>query len=149
MPLKRCACCKVPKETSAFNRNRSMRDGLSPYCRVCDNARWKVYIAERPPKTGTESKSSVWFRKLKTLVIVAYGAKCICCGEEEFDFLTLDHVNGGGGQHRINSGSNAHYTDARRREFPSDYRVLCYNCNCCRAHKGYCPHEKERAAHAA
>jgi hypothetical protein len=27
--------------------------------------------------------------------------KCVCCGETERDFLTLDHINGGGGQHRV------------------------------------------------
>lgn len=146
--MKRCAFCKIHKDLESFNKNRSMRDGLSPYCRACDKARGIIYIRENPPKRGVESKSSLWFGKLKTLVIDGYGASCSCCREHRRPFLTLDHVHGGGGAHR-RKDKIIHYKDARDRAFPPDYRVLCYNCNCSMAYKGYCPHQKDKAVQAA
>jgi hypothetical protein len=41
--LKRCACCKAEKPRAEFYRGRGWRDGLHPYCKVCD----LVYCRER------------------------------------------------------------------------------------------------------
>ncbi len=38
--------------------------------------------------------------KLKADAMAAYGGKCVCCGETEVEFLTLDHVEGGGNEKR-------------------------------------------------
>lgn len=76
----------------------------------------------------------------------AYGGpKCACCGETEYRFLTIDHVNDNGAHHRRSiTGCNggALYTWLRARRFPPGYAVLCYNCNCGRAlNNGICPHK--------
>lgn len=67
--------------------------------------------------------------------------KCGCCGERNVEFLTLEHVNGGGNKHR----KQIHYPIfwwLKRNNYPKDYKVLCYNCNCSIGHYGYCPHQK-------
>lgn len=75
------------------------------------------------------------------------GAKCQCCGESEVDFLSLDHINNDGAQHRrsmwnINSGGNI-YVWARARNYPEGLQVLCMNCNFGkRINNGICPHNK-------
>lgn len=69
--------------------------------------------------------------------------ECACCGEKEYRFLTIDHVNGGGNKHRKekNIGSLPMWLESR--DFPEGYQVLCYNCNCGRAwNNGICPHKK-------
>ena len=39
--------------------------------------------------------------QVKLEVFMHYGkGKCACCGEEDLRFLTMDHILGGGGQHR-------------------------------------------------
>lgn len=55
---------------------------------------------------------------------------CVLCGENHYEFLVLDHMNGGGNQQRkgIGSGTN-HYKWVKRHGFPPGYRVLCHNCN--------------------
>lgn len=87
-------------------------------------------------------------RQTRIEVLTHYGGnppKCACCNEDILEFLSIDHVNGGGRQHRAkifktNSGSGAFYLWLKRQGFPEGYRILCYNCNCALGHYGYCPH---------
>jgi hypothetical protein len=85
--------------------------------------------------------------KLKKQVFDHYGNQCACCGEAEETFLTIDHINGGGNQHRKQisngslSGGNQTYLWLIRNNFPDGFQVLCMNCNWGRAHNnGVCPH---------
>lgn len=87
-------------------------------------------------------------RLLKIETMTAYGGICACCGEGELEFLTLDHVYGGGTAKRRESkqtGSN-YYNNLKRLGFPQgELRVLCFNCNCAIGLHGYCPHEHLRS----
>ena len=73
------------------------------------------------------------------------GCVCACCGETHIEFLSIDHINGGGIKHRKSlGGSNqAIYTFILKNNFPPEFRVLCMNCNWSRGIHGYCPHEKQ------
>lgn len=67
---------------------------------------------------------------------------CACCGADQLEFLTLEHVNGDGAEHRRRLGRNQHiYRELRSNGFPGGYAVLCMNCNFARGMYGYCPHE--------
>jgi hypothetical protein len=87
---------------------------------------------------------------LREQILAAYGNACECCGETEPLFLEIDHVNGDGQQHRSKVGSvTASYRDIVWREFPTDYRLLCANCNHGRYRNGgVCPHAAAREAAA-
>jgi len=78
-------------------------------------------------------------------VIEMYGSKCACCGESNFYFLTLDHVNNNGAEERKQpSGQNRIWARLRREKTVSpDYQILCYNYNCAKGHLGSCPHTWE------
>lgn len=91
--------------------------------------------------------------KLKREVIDAYGGKCACCGETILVFLTIDHIEGNGAEHRrkmaAETGSNwgqagaPTYRWLRKNGFPKGFQVLCANCNCGRHwNGGICPHEE-------
>jgi hypothetical protein len=87
--------------------------------------------------------------RLRAECFAAYGgAICSCCGEQEIEFLNLDHKGGGGNDHRRLLGYPGIYSWLRKRGFPPGYRVLCYNCNLATSKLGYCPHEKQEAADA-
>ena len=78
----------------------------------------------------------------KQEIIDAYGGSCVCCGETAVEFLSTDHINGDGKQHRQKVSSV--YADLKKRGFPQDnYRLLCMNCNFATGQFGYCPHQKE------
>lgn len=87
-------------------------------------------------------------KKLRSQVINHYGAKCQCCGESRYEFLTVDHINGGGTKHRqsVGDSSKAVYKSIIRSGFPSSIQILCFNCNCGRqVNGGICPHQQEKA----
>ena len=83
---------------------------------------------------------------LKTLRLDAFnhygGAICACCGETQYEFLALDHINGGGGEHRrsIGGGTNL-YSWLKKNNYPEGFQVLCHNCNMAKAYYGKCPHQ--------
>ena len=100
-------------------------------------------------KREYDKKRASWYLPfLKRQCFLAYGGIfCACpsglCSENNIDFLTLDHINGGGSQHRRTEAKGNIYQFLKARGYPSGYRVLCYNCNCAMGHnKGICPHEK-------
>lgn len=73
---------------------------------------------------------------------------CDCCGDSHIEFLTIDHINGDGAEHKREigmpgAGGNRFYYWLKRNNYPEGFRVLCMNCNCSRGQHGYCPHEKE------
>jgi hypothetical protein len=95
-----------------------------------------------------------YHRKIKEAAFAAYGGPiCACCGESHFEFMSIDHIGGGGGIHRKelrggdgNSGGGGVrlYLWLKRHSYPPGFRVLCRNCNCAIGEYGHCPHEKDR-----
>lgn len=82
-------------------------------------------------------------RRLKVKVLEHYAGgppRCECCGTDAIEFLTLDHIDGGGYKHRKEVGANV-YQWVVRTGYPKDiFRILCLNCNFSVGHYGYCPH---------
>lgn len=84
---------------------------------------------------------------LKNQVYDHYGGyKCSCCGESIKEFLTLDHIDNDGAEHRKglgNSGSGRGlYLWIIKNGFPKMFQVLCMNCNWGkRMNNGICPHK--------
>jgi hypothetical protein len=46
--LKRCSKCRVEKEEEGFAKDSSRSDGFRPYCRPCDNAQRRAWLAAHP-----------------------------------------------------------------------------------------------------
>lgn len=82
---------------------------------------------------------------LKLAALQRIGMFCACCGEDEIDFLTIDHKNVDGKQHRQSINSRNIYEWLRNNDYKCDFELqtLCYNCN----HGSYrsggvCPHKR-------
>lgn len=82
-----------------------------------------------------------WQRRLKVLEL--YGGECVCCSESRPEFLTLDHVNGGGKQHRNLFRGGDTYLLSLLKEKREDIRILCANCHLAYTYRGYCPHGED------
>lgn len=120
------------------------------YAAWSKNPAWRKKNAKRAAaweKANPERKNANVTRhrnKLKKAVMDHYGHSCKCCGETEKKFLTIDHVNGGGTKHRakIGRGSCDFHRWLVKNNFPSEYQVLCFNCNCAKGIYGICPHKE-------
>lgn len=77
----------------------------------------------------------------KRLVLEHYGGCCTCCGITQPEFLSVDHIQGGGTKHRKEVSHRIYYWLVMN-NFPEGYRLLCYNCNCSLGFFGYCPHQE-------
>lgn len=83
--------------------------------------------------------------RYKKIVFDHYGFQCQCCGESISKFLTLDHVNNDGAEHRRllggSAGGRALYLWIINNKYPDIFQVLCWNCNCGKKmNGGVCPH---------
>lgn len=80
--------------------------------------------------------------QLRTEAINAYGGKCVCCGEIEFAFLAIDHINGGGNKHRKIVGASSQFIRwLKKNNYPTGFQILCHNCNLAKGFYGACPHQ--------
>ena len=57
---------------------------------------------------------------LKEEVFKNYGNKCICCGENNLVFLTIDHISNNGSEHRKMVKTNQIYTWLKKQGYPKD-----------------------------
>lgn len=68
--------------------------------------------------------------------------ECNCCGEKELDFLSIDHIDGGGYKQRKIQGVGTNLTKwLKTNDYPKGFQVLCMNCNFGKWKKGICPHQ--------
>jgi hypothetical protein len=87
---------------------------------------------------------SKYYAAIKLECLVHYSSiipSCACCGEQDQEVLSIDHIGGDGRKHRREVGlGNQFYKHLVDAGFPSGYRVLCWNCNFSFGLYGECPH---------
>jgi len=103
-----------------------------------DTEQYKEY------RKGYMKAYASFYRKRRRLVIIKhYGNKCICCGEIEVKFLSIDHIKGGGAKHLREIAKSGHnfYSWILKNKFPKGFQVLCFNCNTAKgkSNKQFCP----------
>lgn len=74
-----------------------------------------------------------------------YGGKCLCCGEQRWQFLAFDHKYGGGSKHRkeLRGGGVTIVAWIVKNNYPDSIQLLCHNCNQAKSFYGECPHKTE------
>lgn len=134
-----CSKCGIRKPRKKFSKASHRKIGLSGWCKKCMKKISKKYVKS---KTILSRKYYVALR-LEVLSHYSNGSPfCSCCGISFLEFLSIDHIDGGGRKHRQEIGSHL-YSWLRRNNFPKGFRVLCHNCNQSLGAYGYCPHESK------
>ena len=77
---------------------------------------------------------------LRNKIFDHYGYKCSCCEENRYEFLSIDHINGGGAKFREKIRGIMYYKWIIDNNYPDNLRILCHNCNMAIGMYGYCPH---------
>jgi hypothetical protein len=150
--MKHCAICKKTELETSF--------GKDVRCLQCNKKRQKEYYYKHIDKQRDYAlkrykvnRESILKRnkkiniEIRRKLFIHYGEKCVCCGEKNDKFLTVDHIDGGGRRHRneISGGAKGLYRWIIKNNYPKNFQILCYNCNCGKErNNGKCPHEEER-----
>lgn len=130
--LKRCPHCGIVKPFDAFQASRTHTySGVQCRCRDCRR------------KIGREFYERIRIEALRRYSVTPYPS-CVCCSETIVQFLGLDHINGGGREHRKSVGSGfGFYRWLRKNGWPDGFQTMCHNCNQAKGAWGKCPHELE------
>lgn len=139
---KRCPVCTETKPNTDFGNSSKYKDGKNWQCRACaykSQQKWRKTSPKYLLGVARQRKN------LRTRIIAHYSEglmECACCREDADRFLIIDHINGGGNEHRRQvGGSRGMYNDIRKRGFPPGFRVLCHNCNYSYSVDKTCPHQ--------
>jgi hypothetical protein len=143
-----CSKCERWQTRGDFSKHASTRDRRQKWCKKC-HAQTLDGHRKRRREAGLTSYSTNNSRRLKIEVLGHYcqgkAPKCDCCGEKHIEFLSIDHLKGGGRKHRAEIGMRI-YRWLKKNNYPPGYRVLCHNCNQAIGNWGYCPHTKDVTA---
>lgn len=168
--MKKCCRCGEIKPLSEYYINRKNKGGLDYHCKKCHKEHNKKY--PRPAsymrdyyaknkkrmlyqekeyhkrRPDVRKRASRKYRmKIKSQCFTHYGGnppKCACCGESQYEFLSIDHINNDGAKQRRELNGMNIYLWLIKHDFPEGYQVLCMNCQFGkRINDGVCPHEKE------
>lgn len=113
------------------------------------NDKYKDYRMNNLEKINSRDQEGSRIRRLKRrqLIFDHYGWKCVCCGETMPEFLTIDHINGGGTKQRKETGGGGEfYRWLIKNNYPDGFQTLCMNCNHAKGHYGKCPHQNKSPA---
>lgn len=105
----------------------------------------KQDIKKREKQINLRHKIRMETFRLKSQVFEHYGGKCSCCGESQFEFLSIDHINNNGSEHRkdIKKSGTHFYKWIIDNNYPDDLQILCLNCNLSKGFYGYCAHDEK------
>lgn len=141
--MRTCTKCKEEKADTEFSVSNKY------WCRGCKRLyasslrknnleRAREYVRNWHRKNSDKYKAKR--RKDREEVLSRYGGKCVCCGESTYEFLSFDHVNNDGAEHRKTHRGDYLLYWIKENNYPDSVRVLCYNCNLARGKHGVCPH---------
>jgi hypothetical protein len=112
---KLCSRCGLSKSIGAFK-------GRSSYCRACRKS---------------------YEQGLKVQAFATLGGECACCGQDDVNKLTIDHLNGDGAALRKRGGHAGVSLYAKVIAGEPGFRLLCWNCNFSAfLGHGVCVHER-------
>jgi hypothetical protein len=147
-------------------KNAKQPGGFGPHCLACDRIRVAAWREKNRESVRVKAREKMrqWRAapenqehnrqtqkslrdRARDTALEHYGGsppRCACCDERNPFFLTLDHIDGNGREHRANVVKCTLAQWLCRSGFPPGFQVLCYNCNCGRERNGgICPHRSD------
>lgn len=97
--MKSCHDCKSSKPISDFGRDRSKKDGLQIYCKVCQRSRWRRWYEQRPAGSRGEFANRKYLYNLTieqyNKLMLVQGDECAIVGcSKPAKFIDHDHKTG-------------------------------------------------------
>lgn len=134
-----CHNCNLKHGCRSYYRGSGRRKPDSELSQVGRSNYQREWANKNQDKIVSYRRS--YNHRLKAMVLGHYGGNCACCGIDDLDVLSIDHINGGGTSHRKEvPGQRLGYHWFKKHGYPEGFRVLCMNCNLAMGLYGYCPH---------
>lgn len=123
----------------ARDYRQANRDEISQRRRQNYEANREAQLEQNQRAYRTHREARVLYARakraqLRAQVFAHYGTACACCGTPED--LSIDHIAGGGAQHRQElfghsrrGGADRFYVWLIKHGFPAGYQTLCMPCN--------------------
>lgn len=125
-------CGKVDSNLSSKDRNNALTSLNGKNHKERRRKATRSYREKHPERIREFAKQSN--ERLRLEALKAYGGICECCGWNDLTtklygrtFLCIDHIDGGGRQHRKQVGNI--YQWLKNNNYPNGFRVLCAGCN--------------------
>lgn len=132
--------CKSCRKQIAQERYQEQRDSILKTSKAWKTANAAKYRSQQRAYRNQQRE------EIAQQVFSHYGP-CSCCGEAEIKFLTVEHMNGNGAQHRRMIGKTDMWLWLYHNGFPKGYTLLCFNCNAgAFRNGGICPHKTRLAS---
>ena len=134
---------KDPEKEKAYKKEYRKRPGVRK--RILEKNRNRMRkLRSDPSFRNLQNKKRREKRYSYKIAIIEHYSngtmKCACCGINDTEFLTIDHINGNGVKHRKEIKIDF-YLWLKRNRFPDGFQVLCMNCQFGRKFCGECPHK--------
>ena len=126
---KRCCKCNQTKPANNFSKDNNAKCGLFPSCKSCANKAINAYAYKET-------------RRIKLICMMGYGGRCVCCGDNRIEMLTIEHIRYKG-HNLIYCQTTTLMKELIRLNFPEGYTVLCWGCNQLTKHDKPCTHSEE------
>lgn len=132
----------------ACDKGHTIRIVKSKHCAICRDDKRKVRRKKPDYRNVENTRNKARRVQLRNQLIEMYGGQCACpggCNVVQKEFLSIDHIGGGGKDHRASvSGGLSYYLSIIRHPVPNTkFRLLCHNCNQAIGLYGTCPHERK------
>lgn len=153
-----CRVCGGDRFYSFLSKTHA--NGVRYRCVACTRraalkwAKLHPEVHQKARRKWIDNNRNYWKRRswaLKLEVFCGLGGSCVCCSESDLRFLTVDHLNRGGAEHRREVGADTDkvYADIKRQGYPRDkFRILCWNCHMATRFGEPCPHVEQGIARA-
>lgn len=106
---------------------------------LCANCNWKEHLRImrlNQSQTAFAIRDRRYVQIVKLRFMAVFGSKCVICGIDDIDLLTVHHVNNNGAEHRKrvgNSGGRTFYLRVLKSGDFDGLECRCFSCNCCDA----------------
>ena len=138
--LQKCTRCQKVLSFNMFHKDQYKRLGIRFHCKLCIKKYNNIPIIKLKHEQYRKNR----LLDIRNTVFRAYGNKCFCCNESTSEFLTIEHLQGHGRQHKKKLGGQSYfYPWLIKNNFPKEFTILCMNCNFAKGIHGGCPHEKK------
>lgn len=117
-----------------WNEYYKTTDGYKNWLSRSAKEKRERYNSDEEYKIKIKQQDNKRRRRLRNRVLIHYSKVdypcCVDCGEWDIRCLSIDHINGGGTQHRKETGSGVKfYHWLEKNNYPQGYDTVCMNCN--------------------